>query len=92
MSSASAYRVVLSRQARRALTVDLPEAVAAACWELITTVLTTSPHRAGKPLRGRLTGRHSARRGEFRVVYRIFDDRVLVEVIAITHRRDAYRA
>lgn len=85
------YRIVFSARARRALTEDLPEAVATACFEFIRGPLAESPHRVGKPLRGRLQGRHSARRGEFRVIYRIDDDRILVEVIAIQHRRDAYR-
>lgn len=85
------YRIVLSASARRALTDDLPEAVAVACFEFIRGPLAENPHRVGKALRGRLTGRHSARRGEFRVIYRIDDGRVLVEVIAIQHRRGAYR-
>ena len=85
------YRIVLSASARRALTDDLPEAAAVACFEFIRGPLAENPHRVGKPLRGRLEGRHSARRGEFRVIYRIDDGRILVEVIAIQHRRDAYR-
>lgn len=85
------YKVVLSRQAKRALTVDLPESVAAACWEFVKGPLAENPQRVGKPLRGELAGRHSARRGEFRVIYRIDDSRILVEVINIRHRRDAYQ-
>ena len=85
------YRVVLSSSARRALTDDLPEAVAIACFEFIRGPLAENPHRVGKALSGRLTGRHSARRGEFRIVYRIDDGRILVDVIAIQHRRDVYR-
>ena len=85
------YRILLSASARRALTDDLPEAAAVACFEFIRGPLAKNPHRVGKPLRGRLEGRHSARRGEFRVIYRIDDGRILVEVITIRHRRDAYR-
>lgn len=85
------YRVVLSASARRALTDELPEAVAIACFEFIRGPLAENPHRVGKALMGRLKGRYSARRGEFRIVYRIDHGRILVEVIAIQHRRDAYR-
>ena len=85
------YRIVLSASARRALTDDLPEAVAVACFEFIRGPLAEAPHCVGKPLRGPLQGRHCARRGEFRVIYRVDDGRVLVEAIAIQHRRDAYR-
>jgi mRNA-degrading endonuclease RelE of RelBE toxin-antitoxin system len=73
------------------LTDDLPESAAVACFGFIRGPLAENPYRVGKPLRGRLEGRHSARRGEFRVIYRIDDGRILVEVIAIQHRRDVYR-
>ncbi|CAJ1495024.1 type II toxin-antitoxin system RelE/ParE family toxin [[Mycobacterium] kokjensenii] len=85
------YRIELSGAAKRALTTGLPEAVAAACWEFICGPLAEEPRRVGKPLRDQLAGRYSARRGEFRVIYRIIDDRVVVGVIHIVHRRDAYR-
>ncbi|WP_157226055.1 type II toxin-antitoxin system RelE family toxin [Rhodococcus sp. AW25M09] len=42
-------------------------------------------------MRDRLEGKFSARRGEFRIVYQIYEDRVVVRVIAIAHRRDVYR-
>jgi mRNA interferase RelE/StbE len=85
------YRVELTSAAKRALTEVLPEAVAVACWEFIRGPLADSPYRVGKPLRGQLDGRHSARRGEYRVVYQVFDDRIVVRVIHIAHRRDVYR-
>ena len=34
---------------------------------------------------------YSARRGEYRVLYRIEDRLLLIEVVRIAHRRDAYR-
>jgi mRNA interferase RelE/StbE len=85
------YRIELTSAAKRALTESLPESVAVACWEFIRGPLAEDPYRVGKPLRGQLEGRYSARRGEFRVIYRVFDDRVVVRVIHIAHRRDVYR-
>lgn len=85
------YRIELTGAAKRALVDLLPEAVAVACWEFIRGPLAENPYRVGKPLRDRLEGRYSARRGEFRVVYQIFDDRIVVRVIHIAHRRDVYR-
>jgi mRNA interferase RelE/StbE len=85
------YQVVLAARARRALSHQLPESVAIACMEFLRGPLTQSPRRVGKPLRGELEGRYSARRGEFRIVYRIDDDKITVEVIDIRHRRDIYR-
>jgi len=84
------YRVELAPAARRALTHDLPEAVAAACANFLYEVLAVDPHRVGKPLRDQLAGRYSARRGEFRVIYEIHHTTVVVRIISIRHRRDAY--
>lgn len=85
------HEVVLSSRARRALSEELPEAVAAACFEFIYGPLAEDPRRVGKPLRNELTGTYSARRGQFRVIYDLDDNRMRVEVISIRHRRDAYR-
>jgi mRNA-degrading endonuclease RelE of RelBE toxin-antitoxin system len=86
------YRVILSARARRALAEELPEGVAAACLEFLRGPLAAHPQRVGKALRGQLEGRYSARRGEFRIVYRIREKEIVVEVIDIRHRRDVYRA
>lgn len=85
------YEVVFTASARRALESELPEKVAAAALEFITGALCRNPRRLGKPLREPLAPLYAARRGEYRVIYRIVDGRLVIEVIAITHRRDAYR-
>lgn len=85
------FAIELTKAARKALTEQLPETVAVACWEFIRGPLAENPYRVGKPLRGQLEGRFSARRGDFRVIYQIFDNRVVVRVIHISHRRDVYR-
>lgn len=84
------YAIFVSPRARRALEVELPEVVAAACADFIFGVLAENPHRVGKPLRGELAGSYSARRGEFRVIYTIHEDRVAIRVVSVRHRRDAY--
>ena len=86
------YRVTLSRQARAALTSELPESVAAACFEFIRGPLAENPQRVGKALRPPLTGLHSARRGDFRVVYEIHGEGIRVHVVTIQHRRNVYRS
>ena len=85
------YEVIFSPRARRALSEELPEALAAAFFEFITGPLADNPRRVGKPLQNELAGTYAARRGEFRVIYDIDDNRIRVEVISIRHRRDAYR-
>lgn len=85
------YELVLTPPARRALTERLPEAVAAAVINFLTTSLVKEPRRVGKPLRGDLAGIWSARRGSYRVLYRVREDHREVIVLRIEHRRDAYR-
>ena len=76
--------------ARRAL-ARLPEKVATAVVEFLYGSLAANPYRAGKPLRFDMAGLHSARRGDYRVIYRIDADHHRVDVLAIEHRADAYR-
>lgn len=76
---------------RRALAETLPEAVSAAACEFITGPLLKQPHRAGQQLLPPLDDRFSARRGTYRVIYRIDDQAHVVTVVDIGHRRDVYR-
>jgi mRNA interferase RelE/StbE len=76
---------------RRALAETLPEAVAAAAFEFITGPLLEQPYRVGKRLLPPLDDRYSARRGTYRVIYRIDDAARVVTVVDIGHRRDVYR-
>lgn len=85
------HEVRLSRQAKRSLTHDLPEVVAAACFEFIYGPLAENPHRVGRQLRDPLFPLFCARRGEFRVVYDVIETEVVIQVVTIRHRRDAYR-
>jgi mRNA interferase RelE/StbE len=86
----AAYEVAWTAASRRVLT-RLPEKVATAAVEFIYGSLSQSPLRVGKPLKLGLEGLHSARRGDYRVIYRIDDDLRIVTVMAIEHRSDAYR-
>ncbi len=84
------YEIVFARSARRALERDLPEKVATAAFKFIVGPLRENPRRVGKPLREPLAPLFSARRGEYRVLYRIIDTRLVIEVVSAIHRRDAY--
>ena len=88
--SPDGYTIVWTAPARRALT-RLPEKVATAAVEFLYGSLAASPYRVGKPLKLGLQGLHSARRGDYRIIYRINDDDRRIDVIAIEHRSDIYR-
>ena len=64
---------------------------AAAAVEVIYGSLAGNPQRVGKPLRQELAGLRSARRGDYRVIYRINTDEHQAEIVAIEHRAAAYR-
>jgi mRNA interferase RelE/StbE len=59
--------------------------------EFCASDLATDPHRVGKPLFGPLAGCHAARRGSYRVVYRIDDEARRVQVLDVADRTDVYR-
>jgi mRNA interferase RelE/StbE len=84
------FAIAWTTAARRALT-RLPEKVATAVVEFLYGSVAASPHRVGKPLKLGLEGLYSARRGDYRVIYRVDDQRRLVTVVAIEHRSDVYR-
>ena len=68
----------------------LPGPVAAAVVEFITGALPEEPKRVGKPLTRQLSGYWAARRGAYRIVYAVEDEKGLVLVVRIEHRADVY--
>jgi mRNA-degrading endonuclease RelE of RelBE toxin-antitoxin system len=64
----------------------LPEKVATAAVEFIYSAPADNPLRVGRPLRFELEGRHSAHRGDYRVVDRIDEPRRRIHILAIDHR------
>ncbi|MGB7979806.1 MAG: type II toxin-antitoxin system RelE/ParE family toxin [Candidatus Nanopelagicales bacterium] len=86
MSHAVTWTATATRALQR-----LPEKVATPAIEFIYGSLAENPQRVGKPLRFELEGLHSARRGDYRVVYEIDQNEATVTIIAIQHRADVYR-
>lgn len=58
---------------------------------LLVGPLLDEPRRVGKPLGRELEGYHVARRGTYRLVFRIDEDTSTVYVVRIEHRSRAYR-
>jgi mRNA-degrading endonuclease RelE of RelBE toxin-antitoxin system len=88
----SRYEIVVTAPAARAIRETLPEAVAAAAIGFITGPLLDNPRRVGAALPNKLEGIWSARRGTYRILYRIDDAKREVIVLRVGHRRDIYRA
>lgn len=85
-----AYEIELKADVKRAIS-RLPMPIATAVLEFIRGPLADNPYRVGKALRFEWEGYFGARRGEYRIVYRIADERLIVEVVRVAHRRNAYR-
>ena len=83
-------QLVVAPSAERTL-ARLNERVAAAIVEFMLGPLLDDPMRVGKPLQRELAGFWSARRGSYRVVYRVEDGDRRVRVVRVEHRSDVYR-
>jgi mRNA-degrading endonuclease RelE of RelBE toxin-antitoxin system len=85
----TAFEVRFTAAARRGLNT-LPPRVLSAVVEFAGD-LAREPRRVGKPRRDDLAGLFSARRGPYRVLYRIDDAARIVFIVRVDHRADVYR-
>ena len=70
----------------------VPERVIPAIVEFVYGDLAAFPRRVGKPLERELAGSYGARRGSYRILYDIDEDRQQVSILRVAHRGDVYRA
>ena len=83
------YHIVFARSARKELE-DLPRSLSSRVLRRIEALAVT-PRPAGSR---KLVGAQNLWRirvGDYRVIYGIYDERRLVDVVAVRHRSDAYR-
>ncbi len=69
----------------------LPDKVRDAALAAIFGPIAENPQRLGKPLVGELEGLRSTRRGDYRIVYEIYEDDQTVLIHRVQHHRDIYR-
>ncbi len=86
----SPYEVRISGRAERDL-VRLAEKSGVACLGFVFGPLAEQPHRVGGALSGPLAGLCFARRGSYRIIYRVDDELRRVDIVHIDHRGDVYR-
>jgi len=90
MAEPASYNVPLTGPARRALQ-SVPPRIVPAIIEFAFGDLAREPRHVGKPLKRELDGLFGARRGPYRLLYRIDDAAQRVYVVHIDHRADVYR-
>ncbi|MFH1478720.1 MAG: type II toxin-antitoxin system RelE/ParE family toxin [Candidatus Omnitrophota bacterium] len=56
----------------------------------IDSYLAKDPKKLGKPLKGDFQGYWRYRWGDYRVIYRIAEREILITILRISHRKDAY--
>lgn len=86
----SRFTLQVAASAERTLS-RLPERVAVAIVEFLVGPLLEDPERVGKSLQRELAGYRSARRGAYRIIYRVIDEESVVRVVRVEHRADVYR-
>jgi mRNA interferase RelE/StbE len=84
------YQAVLTGSALRSLQA-VPPRVAEPLVAFIFGGLAADPRRRGKPLQRDLEGLWAARRGDFRIVYRLDEDTKTMHVLKIAHQANVYR-
>ena len=84
------YDVIFAATARRDLQ-RIPPRIVPAIIEFAYGDLAQTPRRVGKPLKRELEGSYSARRGPYRILYKINDPANRIEILRIDHRADVYR-
>ena len=82
------YKVEYARGVAKDLK-SLPKPVRERALETVESILAKDPHM-GRPLVGTYKGLWKYRIGDYRIVYSIEKDRLVVFVLRIRHRKDVY--
>ena len=84
------HEVIFAATARRNLQ-RIPPRIVPAIIEFVFGDLAETPRKVGKPLKRELEDFYGARRGPYRIIYRIDDVAHRVEILRVDHRADIYR-
>jgi len=57
---------------------------------VVIKTLETNPYQ-GKRLKGKLTGDYSLRVGDYRIIYTINENQLIIYIIDLGHRREIYK-
>jgi mRNA interferase RelE/StbE len=84
------YKVLYKASVEKDLK-KLDKSVAKNIIHQIENKLTKDPKYLGKQLSGLFKGLRSFRIGEYRVIFRMSEDEILILVLRISHRKDVYK-
>jgi len=86
------YEIEIKARARRALHDKLPVKIVGVVLNFLHGPLAENPHRVGKKLDAPFENQFSARRGDYRVIYKVNEEKSIVVVLDIQHRAHVYAA
>lgn len=85
------WRIDVSPAAEKALAKIAPVEARRIAKGLREVAAQENPRLRGKAMAGNFAGHWRYRFGDYRVIARIEDDRLVIVVVALGHRRDVYR-
>jgi mRNA interferase RelE/StbE len=68
----------------------IPKTMRKRILDAIKERLSIAPNDYGKPLKRNLKNHRRLRVGDYRVIYRVHEDKILVLIVEIDHRKDVY--
>ncbi|WP_161978946.1 type II toxin-antitoxin system RelE family toxin [Streptococcus sp. S784/96/1] len=85
------YKVVLTSKAEKQLRkLDNFTRKTILSWIKKNLYQTTNPRQHGKGLTANYSGKWRYRVGDYRILANIYDDEIVIEVFAVSHRKDIY--
>jgi len=84
-----AYRVIVTNPARKQL-LKLPDTIASRI-EIVIDKLADTPRPHGIEVIKGMADTYRVRVSDYRVMYTVHDDEVLILIIQVAHRREVYR-
>lgn len=82
-----AYHVIWRPQAREQLEA-LPSATVRRIAKKVETYLAPNPHQLGQALLGSFSGLMRYRIGDYRVIYEIKDEKIMIYIVRVGDRKD----
>ena len=83
------YEIVIAPKAKKQID-KLPANIKSKIADTLLNVIAVDPF-AGKTLKAELEGLYSYRMGDYRILYSVYKTKLVVEVIKVMHRKEAYR-
>lgn len=84
------YQVIFEKNFNKKYFEKIPKDYQEKIKLFIENRLAPHPHESGKPLKGDLDEKWSARVGVYRILYKICKSKIVIFIIKIEHRKDVY--